>query len=87
MLLGMDWLDLHKTKVDCFEKAYECVDDSGEKRNFQGNKKPKSVRMFTTMKVKRNCRKCCVMFVVHISSEKGKEVKDTYVLRRYPVLQ
>ena len=32
MLLGMDWMYLHRTKVDFFDKAIECVDDSGEKR-------------------------------------------------------
>jgi len=31
ILLDMDWLCLHRTKVDCFDKATECVDDSGEK--------------------------------------------------------
>ena len=34
MLLGMDWLYLHRTKVDCFDKAIECVDDSGENRTL-----------------------------------------------------
>ena len=33
MLLGIDWLYLHKTKVDCFDKAIECVD---EKEEFAG---------------------------------------------------
>lgn len=28
MLLGMDWIHLHRTKVDFFDKAIECVDDS-----------------------------------------------------------
>jgi len=32
MLLGMDWLYLHKIKVDCFDKAIECLNDNGEKR-------------------------------------------------------
>ena len=32
MLLGMDWLYLHRTKVDCYEKDIECVDDNGEPR-------------------------------------------------------
>ena len=31
ILLGMDWLYLHRTKVDCYDKAIECLDDSGEK--------------------------------------------------------
>jgi len=32
MLLGMDWLYLHRTKVDCYDKSIECVDDNGEPR-------------------------------------------------------
>jgi len=32
ILLGMDWLYLHKTNVDCYEKAIKCLDDDGEKR-------------------------------------------------------
>ena len=91
MLLGMDWLYLHSTKVDCFDKAIECMDDSGEKRTLQGKKKPTSVRMVTLMQAKRSCRKCCMMFEVHISSDKGKEFvlgcviffpRLTYVVKR-----
>eukprot|EP00253_Pinus_taeda_P010989 PITA_10989 len=40
----MDWLYLHRNKVDCFDKAIECVDDSEENRNLQGKKKPTSLK-------------------------------------------
>jgi len=40
MILGMNWIYLHRTKVECFDKVIECVDDSGEKRTLQGKKKP-----------------------------------------------
>ena len=43
--------------------------------------------MVTSMQAKRSCRKGCVMFAVHISSDKGKEVEDANVLRRYPILE
>ena len=72
ILLGMDWRYLHRTKVDFFNKAIECVNDSGEKRTLQGNKKPTSVRTVTAIQAKRSCRKGCVMFSVHISSDKGR---------------
>jgi len=32
MILGIDWLYLHRTKVDFFNKAIECLDDNGEGR-------------------------------------------------------
>ena len=43
--------------------------------------------MVTTMQAKHNHRKGCVLFAVHVSSDKGKDVEDTKVLNRYPVLQ
>eukprot|EP00253_Pinus_taeda_P021902 PITA_21902 len=73
--------------VDCFDKAIECVEDSGEKRTLHGKKKPTLVRIVTAMQDKCIRRKGCMMFVVHISSDKGKEVEDADVLRRYQVLQ
>ncbi len=33
MLLGMDWMYLHRTKVDLFDKDIECVDEV-EKRGL-----------------------------------------------------
>eukprot|EP00253_Pinus_taeda_P036468 PITA_36468 len=86
MILGMDWLYLHRTKVDFSDKAIKCVDDNGEKRTLQGKKKPTSIRMVTVVQAKRSYRRGCVMFVVHISSDNGKEVEDVDVLRKYLVL-
>lgn len=38
--------------------------------------------MVTAMQAKHSCRKGCVMFAVHISHDKGKEVDDVDGLRR-----
>jgi len=32
MFLGMDWLYIHSTTVDFYDKSIECLDDDGEKR-------------------------------------------------------
>ena len=87
MLLGMDWLYLHRTKVDCYDKSIECVDDNEEPRVFQGKKKVALVRMVETMQEKCSHGKGCNLFAVHISSDKDKDVEDANVLRRYPILQ
>ena len=87
MLLGMDWFYLHRTKVDCYDKAIECVDDNGEPRVLHGNKKATSVRMVKTMQEKCSHGKGCMLFIVHSSSDKGKEVEGAGVLSRYLVLQ
>jgi len=39
MLLGMDWLYFHRTKVDFYDRSIECVDDNGEPKVLQGKKK------------------------------------------------
>lgn len=32
LLLGMDWLYLHWTKVDYYEKEIKCLDEKGRKK-------------------------------------------------------
>lgn len=43
--------------------------------------------MITTMQEKINCRKVFVLFIVYASSDKGKDVEDEEMLKRYPILQ
>lgn len=91
MLLGVDWLYAHQTKVNCYEKAIECLAQAGEQRMLQGKRKPTLVRIITTMQAKRSHRKGCTLFSIHISRNAeanniaGKE--DNKVLDRYLVLQ
>ena len=87
MLLVMDWLYLHNTKVDFFGKAIEFLDDIWEPRILRGEKKATSVRMVTAMQAKCGRKKGCVLFPIHISSEKCKEIEDAKVLSRYVVLK
>eukprot|EP00253_Pinus_taeda_P022505 PITA_22505 len=70
MFLGMDWLYLHRNKVDCYEKTIECLDDNGEQRVLWGKKKETSFRVVTAMQDKCSRRKGCVLFAVNISNEK-----------------
>lgn len=82
----MDWLYLHRTKVDYYDKAIECVDENGGLRILQGKKKATSVRMVTTMQAKCSRSNGRKLFAIHISSDKGKEVEDADVLNMYLVL-
>ena len=43
--------------------------------------------MVTAMQENHNCIKECVLFAVHISGDKGKDVEDDEFLKTYLVLQ
>lgn len=53
---------------------------------MQGKKNPTSIRMVISMQNNYNHRKGCVLFGVHISSNKGKDVEDVEDLKKYPAL-
>lgn len=42
--------------------------------------------MVTSMQAKHNHKKGCALFTLHISSDKGKDVGDAKVLKRYSIL-
>ena len=27
VLIGMDWLEVHRVKLDCYNKNFECIDE------------------------------------------------------------
>jgi len=49
MILGMDWLYLHRTKLNFFEKVIEYLYDSGESRTLKAKKNPTSMKMVIAM--------------------------------------
>lgn len=87
MILGMELLYLHRTKIDFYEKTIECLNDNGELIVLQGKKKSTSVRMVITMQAKDSHRKGFIQFTIHISSDKVKEAEGADVLNKYPFLQ
>ena len=36
VLIGMDWLEAHKVNLDCYNKAFECLDEEGSSRIVKG---------------------------------------------------
>ena len=35
-LIGMDWLDQHHVILECYNKAFNCLDEEGNLRIVQG---------------------------------------------------
>jgi hypothetical protein len=53
-IIGQDWLEIHKAKVDYYENKVECMDDEGILRSFQGDKILVLARHMLAMKSKNN---------------------------------
>ena len=49
VLIGMDWLEAHRVKLDCYNKTFECKDEEGNPVVVKGIPKVISVRQVSTM--------------------------------------
>ena len=49
VLIGMDWLEAHRMKLDCYNKTFECIDEEGNPVIVKGIPKVISVRQVSTM--------------------------------------
>jgi hypothetical protein len=52
LIIGMDWLEVHRAMVDCFAKRVLYVDDEGRPVEIQGVQRKASLRFISNMKVK-----------------------------------
>jgi hypothetical protein len=86
LLIGMDWLAAHKTKLDCYNKTLECENEEGRRVTLQGIQNPVSVRQISTLQVKKYCRKGCPLYAIQVlnSVENDKpSLEDHPILREY----
>ena len=66
VLIGMDWLEAHRVKLDCYNKTFECMDEEGNPIVVKGIPKVISVRQISAMQLKKFCRKGCQLYETHI---------------------
>jgi hypothetical protein len=86
LLIGMDWLTTHKTKMDCYHKTLECVNEDGRKMALQGIQKLVSVRQILALQMKKYCRKGCSLYAIQVLDfiENVKlNLEDHLILREY----
>ena len=55
LLIGMDWLAAHKSKLDCYYKTLECVSKEGKRITLQGIQKLVSVRQISALQMRKYC--------------------------------
>ena len=49
ILIGLDWLEAHRIKLDCYSKTFECIDEEGNLRFVRGIPKVISIRHISSM--------------------------------------
>ena len=49
VLIGMDWLEAHRVKIDCYNKTFKCMDEEGKLVVIRGIPKVISVRQISKM--------------------------------------
>ena len=55
ILIGMDWLEAHTTKLDCYNKTFVCLDEEGNLRVVKGFPKVISGRKYSSNQLKKLC--------------------------------
>ena len=83
LLIGMDWLDAHKTKLDCYNKTLECENEEGRKVTLQGIQNPVSVRQISSLQLKNYCRKGYPLYAVQVLNS-FENIKQS--LEDHPIL-
>ena len=66
VLIGMDWLEAHRAKLDCYNKAFECPHEEGKLKVVKGIPKVISGRKVSVMQLKKLCGKGCRMYAAHV---------------------
>ena len=84
VLIGMDWLEAHRVKLDCYNKNFECMNEEGNLVVVKGIPKVISVRQVSAMQLKKFCRKGCKLYAAHVLEVVEN---DTPRLEDYQVLQ
>ena len=73
VLIGMDWLEAHRVKLDCYNKTFKCMNDEGNPVVVKGIPKVILVRQVSAMQLKKFCRKGFQLYAAHILETSGDE--------------
>ena len=86
VLIGMDWLEAHRLKLDCYNKTFECMEEEGNPVVVRGIPKVIFVNQISAMQLKKFCRKGWQLYATHIleATENGTpRLEDLHVLQEF----
>jgi hypothetical protein len=85
-LIGMDWLDPHHAILDCWNKAFTCLDEEGNQRAIQGIPRDVTVREISAIQLKKCYRKGYQLFAAQVGEtpkDKVSSIEDHEVLKEF----
>ena len=65
-IIGMDWLERHRAKLDCYEKVVEYIDEEGRMIFVNGIPKQVLVRHISALQLRKFYKKGCQFYLAHI---------------------
>ena len=66
VLIGMDWLEDRRVKLNYYNKTFECMDEEGNPIVVRGIPKVISVWQVSVMQLNNFCRKGFQLYAAHI---------------------
>jgi hypothetical protein len=84
--IGMDWLDQHHAVLDCYNKAFNFLDERGNLRTIQGIPREVTLRENLSLQLKKSYRKGCQIFAAHMEEtpkDKVPNIEDYVVLKEF----
>ena len=64
ILIGMDWLESHKTIINCLNKSFDCIDEEGNCLTIKGIYRPISIQQISVVQLKKCIRKGCELYAI-----------------------
>ena len=86
ILIGMDWLEVHRVKLDYYNKTFECLNEEEKLKVVRDIPKVISVRHISTMQLQKCCRKGCYLYAAHVLEATENEtprLEDFHVLQEF----
>ena len=66
MLIGMDWIEKHRLMLNCFDKTFTCIDDTGNTNKVKGIPIKVTIKKISSLQIKTSVCKGCKLFVVYV---------------------
>jgi hypothetical protein len=85
-LIGMDWLDENHVVLDCYNKAFTCLDEEENLRSVQGITIVVTIREVSALQLNKSYRNGCQIFTAHMEEapkDKVPSIEDCIVLKEY----